>query len=740
MPDRTVTVGRSGIERRRALIALERGDIPRAERQITALIDKCRNGSDRSMKYEQYQLHQARATLYRRANRWADALEDLATTEKLVPGLPGICRKQAPATIAHARAKIYADEFYSGASTDEALRQLSIVRSDPSLGFAADDLEGQLAFRAGNWPSAIRLSKRAADELDQLGWKGASAVCRRRAVEAMIENGDLDAAEKEIRAVKSHVDKCGTPEDIGRLELTRAKLFSARGSHNEAWESVNISLKQFDLLISRFSTISDQQRFLLDKLQHYSDAFRIALAGEEEKGLCRAWGIAERSKSFYLCQLMASASISLFDGVDARDLERYQKSCDDLTEADRRLGFLNEVDKLGRKGKQLIDRIQEISARKQRQLESLMRNNPKWARVSVPSAIEIPDDLAYIPAGWTPLCFFWGAPPRHIEDDDLGNTLHIFWVDKSGKPRHTSTDWRADELRSLRLTRQSLRGRVQLNTELIPETLTDLILPRDVRETIADGTRILVSPHGLLQLIPLHGLVLESGGYAASRWAFQYLPTLSLLPLASQKTTIEDVLLLGCERDGFGSAPLYEVGPELSELSDIWGVEASMIPPDGSPAEMGVGVETWERYGVIHVACHGDFPKGRPFDASLRLGADTIRASDLFRTKVNVRVATFSACSLARTAESIGDNQVSGSEWVGLYLPLLYGGARCVVASLWEAYSEPAAIFMRHLHKALKRGDTPADAVRWAQDRTAYEVHKDWPATWANWYPVGLPS
>ena len=89
--------------------------------------------------------------------------------------------------------------------------------------------------------------------------------------------------------------------------------------------------------------------------------------------------------------------------------------------------------------------------------------------------------------------------------------------------------------------------------------------------------------------------------------------------------------------------------------------------------------------------------------------------------------------------------QLAGDEWLGFYLPLIYAGARCVVASLWEAYSATAASFMAFLHVALKRGDDPADAMRWAQNRAASEqlsgkFADPMPATWANWYAVGVPA
>ena len=75
---------------------------------------------------------------------------------------------------------------------------------------------------------------------------------------------------------------------------------------------------RFDFLIRRFSSLLDQQRFLVDKLKRYAEAFRIALGNaDDDEDYLRAWSIAERSKSFYLCQLLASAGTALFEGAAA---------------------------------------------------------------------------------------------------------------------------------------------------------------------------------------------------------------------------------------------------------------------------------------------------------------------------------------------------------------------------------------------------------------------------------------
>jgi CHAT domain-containing protein len=276
---------------------------------------------------------------------------------------------------------------------------------------------------------------------------------------------------------------------------------------------------------------------------------------------------------------------------------------------------------------------------------------------------------------------------------------------------------------------------------LIADALGPLLLPAELCESIPADFKLLISPHGLLQLLPVHAAILATGDYAAGRWAIQYLPTLALVPLVRPPSSSRStVLLLGCEQDGFGDPPLREVPGELRSLAATWSsppaqpVDCRLIPADGALA---MTPASWDMCGYLHAACHGVFPSGRPFDAALRLGASSLRTSDFFGLRLDGIVASFSACALARHEEQFDERPVVGDEWIGMYLPLLYSGARATVASLWDAYSEPAARFMSAFHVALKRGDDPADAIRWAQDRTAAQTPQ--PATWANWYIVGPP-
>jgi CHAT domain-containing protein len=199
------------------------------------------------------------------------------------------------------------------------------------------------------------------------------------------------------------------------------------------------------------------------------------------------------------------------------------------------------------------------------------------------------------------------------------------------------------------------------------------------------------------------------------------------------------VLLAGSADNAFGDQTLREIGHELDEIGSAWEaarparVTSRTVAPSESPADAGVGIEAWGECEYVHVACHGDFPEGRPLDTALRLGTDAVRASEFFATSLRARLVSLSACSLGRQERDV---TLLGDEWVGLYAPLFYAGAEAMLVSVWDAYSREAAEFMIALHRSLAANAAPATAF---SDAVSALRSKPLPL-WANWYLAGVPG
>ena len=719
------------------MIAFEEGHLPEAELELGKLIKRLNNPQTAHERSELCYLHSERATVRRFANRWDDALSDLEICDGLIRRMGALWQRLMSANVAFLRAKIYADPHTSCYCPEKARNALAIVRRAGNLDFACDEAEATMAYREENWSEAARLSLTAASKLAEQGWLRAAASCRRQAADAYMELSDLGRAEAQMSEAHAYLQSYGGPVDRARSFLTCARFESLKGGHDTAWGMILQALAEIEFLIRRFTVLSEQQRFLIDKLELYQRAFQIVLTASGSKANMRAWTIAERSKSFYLCQLIASADIQIFDDMDPLELDRLRRLEDRLDACERKLPRLSQADRDGLKGQKILEEIKKLVAAKQTQLERMMRQNPRWARLNIPSLLNLKKEIEHLPVGWIPLSFYW-QPQK-----ETGATLHIFWVDKFVSIGHAQVEWHADELDRLKQLQGTLRGNVDIFTEVFPDKLASKVFPSELLKCLSNDARILISPHGPLQMLPLHAMHLQDGTAPIDQWSIQYIPSLALLPIQRKIAEKQEILLLGCEQDGFADPPLKDVARELSVLEKLWSdkrpgqVLQRLIAAESSPAGAGIGTETWDRYSEIHIACHGIFPDSQPFDAALRLGSDAIRASEFFLIKLNAKLVILSACALGRQGLSLQNQSVIGDEWIGLMLPLFYSGVGRVIASLWNANSGEAKSLMETLHRCLADGMDPADALRNAQK----EIQADsFTSHWSNWFIVGIPK
>ena len=362
-----------------------------------------------------------------------------------------------------------------------------------------------------------------------------------------------------------------------------------------------------------------------------------------------------------------------------------------------------------------------------------MRNNPRWGALKTPPRLDLQAELKKLDSKWVPLSYFW-------QTQTSGGTLHIFYADSDRHPSHASVEWSQAEIDELNQHRDTLRGVLPPFVKLFPGRIAEKILPMTIVNQIERGQRLLISPHDHLRMLPLHALWVDQNTRLIDLCPVQYIPTLALLQLRRTERA-ENILLMGCEQDGLGSPPLKHVPDELDTLYETWSSQTGkarkfLLASDSSPDACGLPLENWQDFDVLHFACHGEFPEDRPFDAALRLGNDAVRTSEFFGVRLKANLVSLSACALGRQTHKHSGLKLCGDEWIGLYLPLFYAGARCVVASLWDANSQVAALFMNEFHRHLSNGAGLAGAFQQA----IMSVAKKPEPFWTNWYLVGFPE
>ncbi len=713
------------------------GKLPEAEAELTALISQAQEPSDPWAAAEIASCLRDRATVRRYSNRWQEALDDLSRSEDVAMRLAPLPRRMLLPNVYYVRALLLSTPYSDVFNPGDAARAVAELRKY-SGNWIADSLDAELAFNQKEWDKAAALYQSVAHSLEREGWMQGVAGCRLRAGEAFIEMHDWAPAEKELNTSLQFLERSGPPDMLANARLNLARVRAAHGHSDQAWDLALKSLAGLESLVRHFRDIGEQQRFLGNKLRFYDRAFKIAQTKAGAEGTWRAWSIAERAKSFYLCQLVANAEIPLFEGVNPDDISRLRNLESQLDDSDRAYSHMAPQERASTKGQELEQRTATLSQEKRDLLAGMMKQNPRWAALKTPPAFDIKFELNKLDAAWVAVSYFW------ITDDTNGKvTLHIFWSGRDRPPQTLAIPWTAEELTTLDQLRNLLRGTVSPAETTFPSELAPKVLPRQLLQTFAADSKLLISPHERLKGIPLQTVPVTNDQLLIQKAPVQFIPTLTLLVLRSAATATDKVLLMGCPTNGFGDPRLEEVETEIVKLARIWQAQRPgrvrdyIIAPDQLPEEVGMDAQHWSQFGILHFACHGVFQEGRPFDAALRLGRDAVRASELFSVRLGNARVFLSACSLGRQEDRSGKPTAS-DEWIGLYLPLFYSGAQQLLVSLYDADSETAMKVMVEVHTLLSKGVALASAFGQAIKAVIDEGRP--PALWANWYLVGLPA
>ena len=720
------------LARRAAMLDADDGRLPQADAELTRVADELSRGESMIARRALAETLTDRALVRLLANRFAEALADCDRSVGLAERMPPLLKRSVAFNALSRRIKLRARPGTPVHDTQAAARDVEAARALGVEGWLVDELDCSVARERGDWQRVAELSPKVASRLKAEGFAVGHVFCALRTAQALLELSQLDEARQALAEALPLLERHGPPDQLGRALLTSARLASRRGEHESAWRDAERALAIGESLVRHFRALADQHRFVADKLQQYQHAFEIALARADATGVARAWGVAERAKGFYLCQLLANADVPLFEGVDATVLQRLRETEAQLDRLDAQLARADP----GPQFEALAAELQRLQAQRDAAYNEAMRGNPRWAALRSPPPLDIQALLARVDGRYTLLSLF-------VMPDPQGMAVHCFFGD-GVEPEHRRLHFDWEGKRQLEACRADLESYGARDPFLpaVPQAQCAQLFAPEVVARLSPERTLLLSAHGVFASLALPATRLADGRRLIEHCPVQLVPTLALLTLVPRPRTASEaaVLLIGCAQDGFRSEPLDDVPAEIDELHGLWqqakvNVRSQLLDAAQTPAQCGCAPEHWRDARFVHLACHGSFDPARPFDAALLLGRDKLRASEFFTVKLAAEAVILSACDVGRRAEMLEGVTAAFDEWLGLYLPLFYAGASTLVASRWAANSGEARSFMRVLHGELAAGAAPVQAVR-AASLALLELPE---VFWANWIVAGVP-
>ena len=282
---------------------------------------------------------------------------------------------------------------------------------------------------------------------------------------------------------------------------------------------------------------------------------------------------------------------------------------------------------------------------------------------------------------------------------------------------HALASWRGDQ------SAASLGTRMNFLDEVLQELWVGFVAPVCDPYASSGLRKLVIVPHGGLQIFPVHAAYREEGGsrrYLATDWSVRYVPSLESVAKSAHRSLplLERPLAVGLGR--------YR-DPRLRRLAlaeaEAWTVTASFPSAQnamrlhGSDATVGRLLECLPKADTLHFACHATWNPD-PERCALQLWADRSGAREELTTVrmekeidlSSVRLAVLSACE-----SGVLEHAFAPEEAAGLPGAILHAGCHGVISSLWAVHDLAAFLLWSHFYQELRRPSMPEEALRNAQ-------------------------
>jgi tetratricopeptide (TPR) repeat protein len=286
------------------------------------------------------------------------------------------------------------------------------------------------------------------------------------------------------------------------------------------------------------------------------------------------------------------------------------------------------------------------------------------------------------------------------------------------------------------------------------EFVTELI-PAPIVERIAKARRVIVLPHEILWRVPFEALPI-GGGYLGDVGSVAYAPSVSSLVRPPSVTATPDPLVVAIAAPAVAAsaeARLKQIAPGWTLRSaDSSDREARLAagngesPPvtvlSGPSATEAAARELIPRASVLHFATPFRVNGASPLFSTIMLaqGSSTtpdasqddgvLEPSEIINLDLHARVSILtdgSALSMRDAADDVGVVQWA---WRAAGVP-------AVVMARWVTPDEAADAFVKELHRSLREGQPPDEAL--AAARRSLRTSERWsaPIYWSGWFITG---
>lgn len=494
--------------------------------------------------------------------------------------------------------------------------------------------------------------------------------------------------------------------------------------------------------------------FLQDKSGVYEDAIAACLNNAQDTSLQEAFRLVESSKSRALADLLVRYMRGSNDDGSNND-----GSNDDGVQipaaSNRRARFLNLVERLNwyisqirleeEKGKtrteSTLDRYRSAALRCERQIKQLfsrMESEDLYGEAQqVRPASEADLRAALLPDETAVEFFITGREISAFIVSSQGIRVVRSITSRNNVDRLISAlRFQLDKLTYepgyLRAHRHHLK---EATNHYLEQLYHEVFSP--LRDKIANNSRLIIVPHGVLHYLPFHALY-DGTNYLIDRFEISYAPSAAVLKLCRTRSAQRQK----ADCNGAANEPYRQMvslglpDQDAPHIEDEIRMVSALFPDAIMLLDGAATCENLFRYApgarFLHLSSHGVFRRDNPMFSFLKLADCQLNFYSLLDLRLRAEMVTLSACQTGVNALLPGD------ELHGLMRGFLSAGAPAMTVSLWKVADRSTAELMAQMYLNIRAGQSKRAALRNAQ--LTIKKSYDHPYYWAPFVLMGNPD
>lgn len=580
--------------------------------------------------------------------------------------------------------------------------------------------EAQLHYREQLWPMAAQLAEHAARIFHTVGDRGHWLFARWFLGESLRAAGDLTAAQPLLEAALQTAEAEAAPQIVQRCATSLGLLLQSQGDIAAAETRLLYALEIIERMRAPLPAEEFRTAFLSDKLSPFAELTRICLDSQRP---AEALSYVERARSRALVEMLGAAPQTLAVPGDAIEAALF----DQLTVLRQELNWCY----------QRISRLQEhegYDAHDVSELHAVAREH-EAAILEIHRQIQqyggqkIADAALDLPALQAAL----GADTVLVEYYSVAGDLLAFIVtaDQVQVVRRLGPEHEVEELVDrLRFQIDAMRRTIGQNANhnavltararhYLARLYDTLIRPL---AGLLGERRLVVVPHRSLHYVPFRALF-DGAHYLIEQREVCTAPSAAVLDYCLRRPSAvgQRAIFLGVPDT---LAP--KVRDEVLTIAPLWPDSLTLLDADANLAALRRHAPTAR---ILHLACHGQFRADSPLFSALQLADGRLTVRDAYGLNLACDLVVLSACETGISAVAPGD------ELIGLARGFFAAGAPSLLVSLWTVDDTTTAELMTTFYQQLRKGDSPAAALRHAQ--CALLQTQPHPFFWASFVLMG---